>query len=229
MRDWNPVEDRVGRRPRVLLRDQSPLPTTRRSRLHHRGEASLRQPADGRRTVASRSSGLGAEGARAARTAARAVDQPPLGARVGVGVTGDASWLPASLDGPLCGALVVASAPRSASLLDSSVAVGSAVSVDSLVDVSVVSVGSVVLLGSVVSVDTGRGSTTRPTDVPVAPRASVDPLSSSTPVTASSPMRNTPTVSAVRTTQRRRGPAGEAGDTADSTAVGWSVNPVGVT
>src|SRR5215203_2091845 len=92
---------------------------------------------------------------------------------------------------------------------------------------SVGSVDSAVSVDSIVSADTGRGATTRPTDVPVSPRASVDPLSSSTPVTASSPMRNTPTVSAVRTTQRRRGRAGEAGDTADSTAVGWSVNPVG--
>ena len=64
---------------------------------------------------------------------------------MGVGVTGDAaSWSPSSLYEPLCGAPVVALTPRSASLLDSSVAVGSAVSVDSLVDVSVVPVGSAV-------------------------------------------------------------------------------------
>ena len=43
-------------------------------------------------------------------------------------MTGDvASRLPASLDGLFSGAPVVASAPRSASLLDSSLAVGSAV------------------------------------------------------------------------------------------------------
>src|SRR3954471_12734943 len=156
--------------------------------------------------------------------------QPPLGARVGVGMTGDvASRSPSSVDELLCGALV-ALTPRSAALLDSSVAVGSvASSVGSVVDVCVVSVGSAVLVDSVVSADTGRGSTTRPTDVPASPRDSVDPLTSSTPVTASSPRRNTPTVTAAGTIQRRRGRAGEAGDTADSTAVGLSVNPVGVT
>ena len=45
-------------------------------------------------------------------------------------------------------------------------------SVGSVVDVSVVSVDSAVWVDSVVSADTGRGSTTRPTDVPVSPRAS---------------------------------------------------------
>jgi hypothetical protein len=93
--------------------------------------------------------------------------QPPLGARVGVGVTGDvASWSPSSFDEPLCGASVVALAPRCASLLESSVAVGSVAS-------SVGSVDSAVSVDSIVSADTGRGSTTRPTDVPVSPRASV--------------------------------------------------------
>src|SRR5215203_1960890 len=91
--------------------------------------------------------------------------QPPLGAWVGVGVTGDvASWSPSSfdepLDEPLCGASVVALTPRCASLLESSVAVGSVAS-------SVGSVDSAVSGDSIVSADTGRGSTTRPTDVPV--------------------------------------------------------------
>src|SRR3954451_23744187 len=85
--------------------------------------------------------------------------QPPLGARVGVGVTGDvAAWSPSSLDELLCGASVVALTPRPTSLLDSSVAVGSvASSVGSVVDVSAVAVGSAVSVDSVVSADTGCG------------------------------------------------------------------------
>jgi hypothetical protein len=65
---------------------------------------------------------------------------------VGVGVTGDvASRSPSSLDEPLCGASVVALTPRSASLLESSVAVGSVASpVGSVVDVCAVAVDSAV-------------------------------------------------------------------------------------
>ena len=48
----DPVEDRVGRRPRVLLRAQPPLPAPGRSRLHHRREAALRLPGDQGRPVA---------------------------------------------------------------------------------------------------------------------------------------------------------------------------------
>ena len=47
----DPVEDRVGRRPRVLLRAQPPLPAPGRSRLHHRREAALRLPGDQGRPV----------------------------------------------------------------------------------------------------------------------------------------------------------------------------------
>ena len=45
------IEDRVGRRPRVHLEGQPPLPAPRRPPLHHRGEAPLRLRRGGRRAV----------------------------------------------------------------------------------------------------------------------------------------------------------------------------------
>ena len=45
------VADRVGRRPRILLGGQPPLPAPRGSPLHHRGEAALRLPRDQDRAV----------------------------------------------------------------------------------------------------------------------------------------------------------------------------------
>ncbi len=42
MRDWCLSQGRLGRRPRVHLRGEPPLPAQRRRQLHHRGEAPLR-------------------------------------------------------------------------------------------------------------------------------------------------------------------------------------------
>ena len=42
MRDWSPVEGHLGRRPRLHLRGEPPLPAQGRRQLHHRGEAPLR-------------------------------------------------------------------------------------------------------------------------------------------------------------------------------------------
>ena len=78
----DPVEDRVGRRPRVLLRAQPPLPAPGRSRLHHRREAALRLPGDQGRPVAAgplhrhrrEHAGQGGEGVR--HRAVRDLPQP---------------------------------------------------------------------------------------------------------------------------------------------------------
>ena len=96
----DPVEDRVGRRPRVLLRAQPPLPAPRRSRLHHRGEAALGLPGDQGRAVAAgplhrhrrQHAGQGSEGV--GHRAVRDLPQPRR--RRSATPTSESSWSPSS-------------------------------------------------------------------------------------------------------------------------------------